>query len=164
MNPTRHTLHMFGNIPEPDAVAEHLRTYLNKHQITRADIEAEYLSKARPTVSISYVYLAGSGHSQHQPYTDEVLKTLFIAGKTISDFIDAELSQDHPTDKRFLLRYMELLCTRYELNQFKSTGFGHDVIFSKTPLDDHYPKFDNSLYVPPLTGHWAIAAKGAARD
>jgi len=96
--------------------------------------------------------------------SDDQMVRFFKEGHAISDYIDHELADDHPTDKRFLLRHMELLCFRYGLNRTTSTGYGHDVIFSRTPIAEHYSKFDNSLYVPPLTGHWALASKGAARD
>lgn len=132
--------------------------------VTRSQITEMYLSQNVPGTVVAFLYLATMNDKPERNYYGAEIDRLFLAGSYISDYINTELAQEHPTDKRFLLRYMELLCTRYDLNQFKSTGFGHDVIFSKTPLDEHYPKFDNSLYVPPLTGYWAIASKSAARD
>jgi hypothetical protein len=145
-------------------IATHVRTKLNLHKVTRADIVNHYEKTNVPDMTIVFVYLGSRNVQADAEITDEGLVKFAAAGQAISDYIDTELADDHPTDKRFLLRHMELLCFRYGLSRFTSTGFGHDVIYSRTPIAENYPKFDNTLYVPPLIGHWAIASKGAARD
>lgn len=147
-------------------VGEYLQTLLGRHYVSRADIVREYMSKNVPDMAVVFVYLGSRQLADDNPLglSEESLTRYFEEGRAISNYIDRELADDHPTDKRFLLRHMELLCMRYGLNRTTSTGFGHDVIFSREPLSEHYTKFDNSLYVPPLTGHWAIASKSAARD
>lgn len=149
---------------DTDNIAIHVRTKLNLHKITRADIVSHYEKTNVPDMTIAFVFLGSRGVQDNAEITDEGLVKFAAAGKAISDYIDTELADDHPTDRRFLLRHMELLCLRKGLSRLQSTGFGHDVIFSRAPIAEYYPKFDNSLYVPPLIGHWAIAAKGAARD
>lgn len=145
-------------------IATYVRTKLNLLKITRADIVAHYENTNVPDMTIVFVYLGSRGVQDNAEITDEGLVKFAAAGKAISDYIDTELADDHPTDKRFLLRHMELLCYRYGLNRNTSTGFGHDVIFSRKPIVENFPKFDNTLYVPPLTGYWAIASKSSARD
>lgn len=146
-----------------DSVADYVRTLLNKNDIYVSDLKAEFLRKNVPDMVIAFINL-GMSPVDDGCLQDSYVEELFTKGRAISEYIDRELADDHPTDKRFLLRHMELLCLRYGLKQHKSTGFGHDVIFSLEPIESYYPKFDNSLYVPPLTGHWALATKGAARD
>lgn len=144
--------------------AIHVRNILNVPLVTRGMIVAHYLGKNIPDMTVAFIYLASRHLLDTAVITDEGMQNFARQGRAISSYIDDELSDDHPTDKRFLLRHMELLCLRKGLSRLQSTGFGHDVIFSRTPLAEYYPKFDNSLYVPPLIGHWAIAAKGSARD
>lgn len=149
---------------DSEDIATHIRTKLNLHKVTRADIVAHYENTNVPDMAIVFVYLGSRNVRNDAEITEEGLVKFAAAGKAISEYIDTELADDHPNDKRFLLRHMELLCFRYGLNRTTSTGFGHDVIFSREPIAEHYAKFDNSLYIPPLTGHWAIATKGSARD
>lgn len=149
-----------------DSVGEHLKRLLNKTTISRADIVEAYVGKNTPNMAVAFIYLASRTVEDTNTigWSDRALTRYFNDGKAISDYIDHELADDHPTDRRFLLRHMELLCLRKGLSRLQSTGFGHDVIYSRVPIAEYYPKFDNTLYVPPLTGHWAIASKGAARD
>lgn len=147
-------------------VSEYLQTLIGSHMVSRADIVREYMGKNVPDMAVVFVYLGSRQLADDNPLglSEESLNRYFEEGRAISSYIDTELADDHPNDKRFLLRHMELLCYRYVLNRTTATGFGHDLIFSREPIAEHYPKFDNSLYVPPLTGHWAIATKSAARD
>ena len=96
-------------------------------------------------------------------YGADILFMAYRSGFAISDYIDRQLAQEHPTDKRYLLRYLEQLCDRYGKNSFVATGFGHDVIYSRVPLTENYKVFDNTLYVPPTKGYWAIVSKSATR-
>lgn len=84
-------------------------------------------------------------------------------GSAVCEFIDQQIAQEHPADKRFILRYFEQACLRYGLNHMTGLGFNHDVIYSRVKLTENYTNFDNTLYIPPLTGHWAIVQRRSAR-
>lgn len=95
--------------------------------------------------------------------TEDEVHRRYQDGTAICEFIDRTIAQEHPADKRFLLRYMEQACLRYGLNQMTSIGFNHDVIYVRGKLTENYTNFDNTLYVPPLTGQWAIVQRRSAR-
>lgn len=148
-----------------------LRRELNTDHITIGGIHEAFISVPVPHMVIARMHLTFpplvNGKLVVHDFTFDEQRTqqAYDNGAAICNFIDTVLAQEHPTDKRFLLRYMEQLCLRYGKSNDRSTGFGHDIIYSREkPIAGFYKGFDNTLYVPPLTGHWVIATKGSARD
>lgn len=146
----------------------HLLEILGKdpdHTITSTDIVENYLNTNVPVSEVVYIYLALTPEQRENQVllVNQNLLRAFDAGYAINKYINEELAQEHPTDKRFLLRSIENLCDRHGLSSHKCPGYGHDVIYSTKPIP--YTTFDNSLYIPPRRGYWAIVSKsGTARD
>jgi hypothetical protein len=132
-------------------------------EIPVAAVRERYTKTNVPELPVAYIALAMQTHvnryeagtlSPHQA------DALFAEGAAISNYIDRVLSQEHPMDKRFLLRYMENVCMQLGNTRQTSVGFGHVIVYSREPfVDSGYESFDNTLYVPPLTGHWAIVKR-----
>lgn len=153
---------------KPDA--QHLYAELQKvlgvpsEQVVFVEEIREHFNKnCTPKLTVAYIALAlqscPSGYDRGQLTLDQA-QTLFEQGQAISNYIDHVLSQEHPMDKRFLLRYMEQAALRYGHAEMTNVGFGHAVVYSRVPfVGDEFKTFDNSLYVPPLTGYWAIVKR-----
>lgn len=148
-----------------------LRRELQTDVITYGAIHAAFVSKCVPHMVVARVHFTlPQLKNGEMPIADTVMseatvERAYIEGAAVCNFVDNVLAQEHPMDKRFLLRYMEQLCIRYGKSNDRAIGFGHDIIYSREePIAGFYKAFDNTLYIPPLTGHWAIASKGSARD
>jgi hypothetical protein len=148
-----------------------LRRELQTDVITYGAIHAAFVSKCVPHMVVARVHFTlPQLKNGEMPFADTVMseatvERAYIEGAAVCNFVDNVLAQEHPMDKRFLLRYMEQLCIRYGKSNDRAIGFGHDIIYSREePIAGFYKAFDNTLYIPPLTGHWAIASKGSARD
>ena len=128
-------------------------------------LHEKFLSVDRPNLVVARMHLTLPPTVDGKiPTPDHVIETdeanrMYAQGAAICVYIDQHLAQEHPQDKRFLLRYMEQHCMRLGIPKQTLFGFGHRVIFSREPLPEQYSGFDNSLYVPPLTGHWAIVPR-----
>ena len=146
-----------------------LRKLLNTDIITIGAVHEYFVKNRTPHMVVARVHLTfpqlvdGAMPAAETILTATDVSERYLKGTAICEFIDGVLSQEHPADKRFLLRYMEQHCLRYGLNQVTSIGFGHDVIYSRGKLIESYTNFDNTLYVPPLTGQWAIVKRGSSR-
>ncbi len=131
--------------------------------VTVEAIREHFAKNCTPKMVVAYIALAFQSHSNC--YDEGVLfpenaAALFDQGQAISNYIDHVLSQEHPMDKRFLLRYMEQAALRYGHPEMTNVGYGHVVVYSRVPfVGDEFKTFDNSLYVPPLTGYWAIVKR-----
>lgn len=137
--------------------------------VSVADIVNEFHRVPVPEILVQVAYLGLTAAQIEQKPTEPLsiaeIQELLEAGVAVNNYITNFHTDEHQTDKRYLLRYIENLCERHNLNNHRSPGYGHDVIYSKTPLDHVVgAKFDNSLYLPPLKGYWAIVGKGSARD
>jgi len=148
-----------------------LRRELNTDVITFGDIHAAFIGQCVPNVVVARVHFTlpqlrnGEMPFASTVFSEATAERAYTEGAAICNFVDNVMAQEHPMDKRFLLRYMEQLCLRYVKSNDRSTGFGHDIIYSREkPEVSFYHTFDNTLYIPPLTGYWVIATKGAARD
>jgi hypothetical protein len=148
-----------------------LRRELQTDVITYGALHENFVSKCVPHMVVARVHFTlPQLVNGKMPFADTVMseatvERAYTEGAAICNFVDNVLAQEHPQDKRFLLRYMEQLCMRYGKSNDRALGFGHDIIYSRDPIGTgFYKAFDNTLYIPPLTGHWAIASKGSARD
>lgn len=139
---------------------------VNTNEIPAQKILDHYLTKSVPVMPVQEIALALQAWSKVKP-TDMLdvddLRDLQNEGRAISNYITQQLAQDHPADKRFLLRYLEHMCDHYKMRKPTAIGFGHDVIYSTEPLGETYKKFDNTLYVPPTKGYWAIVQRASSR-
>lgn len=148
-----------------DELYTHVTSALGVDNVTVGNVVDFYMGNNTPDAEVARVYLGLSPKQREErervlvPY---YLWETHVAGTAVCNFISNELAEDHPMDKRFLLRHIENLCERFNLNSHQCPGFGHDIIFSKEPLAS-YKTFDNSIYIPPLTGHWAIIRRGESR-
>jgi hypothetical protein len=137
-------------------------------EISSEMIDKKFLSVCTPDIITSRAHMAlprkehGYVVTSDIPMFPEDLVRLYRNGTAVCEFIDNHMAQDHPDDKRFLLRHLENVSLRHGLREQRVPGFSHDVIYSRTPLLG-YKTFDNTLYYPPLTGYWAIARR-ASRD
>lgn len=148
-----------------------LRRELNTDVITYGGIHEAFTAACVPNMVVARVHFTlPQLKNGEMPFADTLLteagtERTYTEGSAICNFVDTVLAQEHPMDKRFLLRYMEQLCLRYGKSNDRAIGFGHDIIYSREkPVANFYTAFDNTLYIPPLTGYWAIASKGSARD
>lgn len=138
---------------------------LNSDVITCGALHAKFMSVSVPNMVVARVHLTlpqlvhGELPNADKILTEAEANKAYEDGTAICNFIERSLVHEHPADKRFLLRYMEHLSYHYNLAHQTSIGFGHDVLYSREPLGDNYKSFDNSLYVPPLTGYWAIVKR-----
>ena len=140
---------------------------LNVDVVTVGAIHENFISNRVPHMVITRMHLTlpplvdGVMPASETILTEAGVQKLYNDGSAICEFIDRTIANEHPADKRFILRYLEQLCLRYGLNHATGIGFQHDVIYTRGKLTDNYKVFDNTLYVPPLTGQWAIVSKGA---
>ena len=134
----------------------------------RANLENFYMKTNVPPVEIQALYLGKYHEADIDPALEEIddhndaLYECYCNGLVILNFLYEKNYDSHPLDKSMLLIYTEQMCKRYNLRSHKTTGFGHDIVYSTTPLA--YTKFDNDLYLPPSEGYWAIVSRGGARD
>jgi len=139
---------------------------VKSNEIPAQKILDHYLTKPVPVQPVQEIVLALQAWTKVKP-TDMLdvddLRDLQDEGRAISNYITRQLVQDHPADKRFLLRYLEQMCDHYNMHKHTAIGFGHDVIYSAEPLGASFKTFDNSLYVPPTKGYWAIVQKASSR-
>ena len=126
------------------------------------EIVEQYHAVAVPSLEVQALYHGSTVNAPNTGRTYKNLYEIYRDGITILNFMRVTNSESHPTDKRYLLIYIEEMCKRFNLTTHKCPGFGHDVLYSVNPIS--YSKFDNSLYVPPTTGYWAIVGRGMARD
>ena len=144
-----------------------LRKLLDVEVVTIGAVHENFINTRVPHMVVARVHLTfpqlvnGEMPAAETILTEEGVQRRYNDGSAICEFIDHVLVQDHPADKRFILRHLEQLCLRYGLNQSTCIGFGHDVIYSRGKLPENYKAFDNTLYIPPLTGEWAIVSKGS---
>jgi hypothetical protein len=138
---------------------------LNSREITFGALHEKFMSVSVPNMVVARVHLTLPQlvHGE-MPNADHIIgedhaNKCYEDGTAICNFIERMLVQEHPADKRFLIRYMEHISYHYNIPRQTSIGFGHDVVFSREPLGDSFKSFDNSLYVPPLTGYWAIVKR-----
>jgi hypothetical protein len=135
-------------------------------EIPAQKILDHFLTKPVPVQPVQEIVLALQAWSTVKP-TDMLdvddLRDLQNEGRAISNYITQQLVQDHPADKRFVIRYLEQMCEHYKMNKHTAVGFSHDVIYSTEPLGESYKTFDNSLYVPPTKGYWAIVQRASSR-
>lgn len=135
----------------------------NDQEIPVASVRERFAKKNVPELPVAYIALALQTYPNQ--FKDGVLSpsqadAMFAQGAAISNYIDNVLSQEHPMDKRFLLRYMEQVCLQLGNTRQTSVGFGHVIVYSREPfVDSGFESFDNSLYVPPLTGYWSIVQR-----
>ena len=132
----------------------------------RENLERFYMKTNVPSVEIQALYL-GKYHEAEVEFeeidaSNDALYECYCNGLVILNFLYEKNYDSHPLDKSMLLIYTEQMCKRYNLRSHKTTGFGHDIVYSTTPLA--YTKFDNDLYMPPSEGYWAIVSRGGARD
>jgi hypothetical protein len=131
--------------------------------VTVEAVRENFDKNCTPKMVVAYIALAFQSYTncyKEGKLTPEQAVALFKDGQAISNYIDRVLSQEHPMDKRFLLRYMEQAAMRYGHPEMTNVGYGHVVVYSRVPfVGDEYKTFDNSLYVPPLTGYWAIVKR-----
>lgn len=154
--------------PDSQNLYEELQTILGvplDQVVFVEEIREHFHKNCTPKMIVAYLSLAlqslpnPNGYDDGSLTPDQVLE-LFERGQAISNYIDYVLSQEHPMDKRFLLRYMEQAALRYGHAEMTNVGFGHAVVYSRVPFDgDEFKAFDNSLYVPPMTGYWAIVKR-----
>lgn len=136
-------------------------------EISSAMIDKKFLSVCTPDIVTVRAHLALARKEHGYVVTSEIpmfpedLISLYRDGSAICRFIDGQMAQDHPDDKRFLLRRLEHVALHHNIREQRVPGFGHDVLYSTTPLPDCYKVFDNTLYYPPLTGYWAIAQRSS---
>lgn len=136
-------------------------------EITSDMIDKKFLSVCTPDIVTLRAHLAlrrkehGYVVTAEEILTPEELVRLYRNGSAICEFIENQVLQEYPADKRFLLRHLELTALVHNLREQRVPGFGHDVIYSRTPLQECYKVFDNTLYYPPLTGYWAIAQRAS---
>jgi hypothetical protein len=132
-------------------------------EIPFAAIRERFAKKNVPELPVAYIALALQTYPSM--YQDGMISpgqadAMFAQGSAISNYIDNVLSQEHPMDKRFLLRYMEQVCMQLGNTRQTSVGFGHVIVYNREPfIGEGFETFDNSLYVPPLTGYWAIVKR-----
>ncbi len=142
-----------------------LQKELGTDVVTYGAIHKNFVSKPVPKMVVSLIHLTmqplvnGELLGADTVIFPAMAELLYIEGLAISSYIDKAHAQEHPMDKRYLLRYLEHLCLRHGTEKQTAIGFGHTVIYSRKPLGDQYKSFDNTQYVPPLTGHWAIAGR-----
>lgn len=152
---------------EDKILLEKYQEFYGTLEITSRMIDEKFRSVCTPDIVTSRAHLAlrrrehGYIHVDDVPMFKEDLVRLYRSGTAICDFIDNQMAQDHPDDKRFLLRRLELIALQHNIREQRVPGFSHDVIYSRTPLPDCYKVFDNTLYYPPLTGYWAIAQRSS---
>lgn len=148
---------------------EVLQKLLGVDVVTIGAVHENFVSHRVPHMVVARVHLTFQSLVDGvMPEADRILdegevESRYRDGSAICEFIDRVLVQDHPADKRFILRHMENLCLRYGLNQTTCIGFGHDVIYTRGKLVGNYSNFDNTLYIPPLTGEWAIVQRRGSR-
>lgn len=146
----------------PTSPFEVLCQELNTNEITYGTLHEKFMSAPVPNMVVARIHLTLppliDGHMPHAHtiITELDAHLLYEQGKVICEYIDRVLIAEHPVDKRFLLRYLENRSLQFDQPEQKSVGYGHVVVYSREPLAAEYTGFDNSLYVPPLTGHWAI--------
>lgn len=146
-----------------------LKKELGTDVVTYGAIHKNFVSTPVPKMVVALIHLTMQPQVNGElPGADIVVdsamaNTLYAEGLAVSTYIDKAHAQEHPLDKRYLLRYLEHLCLRHGTEKQTAIGFGHDIIYSRKPLAAQYKSFDNTQYVPPLTGHWAIVGRPSQR-
>lgn len=141
------------------------KTLKTEGPITYGMLHDNYMNTNVPSLIVSniYQYLSCAHLDRDMVLSVDDIDAAFTKGSAILMYADTQLAQEHPTDKRFLLRYLEQICLRLGTSNQVAPGYGHDIMYSRKPIVETYPKFDNSLYIPPSMGYWAIIAR-KARD
>lgn len=154
----------------PDHTAyDVLRTLLGTETVTIGAVHENFISTRTPHMVVARIHLTfpvlvdGEMPCADTILTEQNVQERYERGSAVCEFIDQHIAQEHPADKRFILRYFEQACLRYGLNQMTGIGFNHDVIYVRGKLAENYTNFDNTMYVPPLTGQWAIVQRRSAR-
>lgn len=159
------------NGPRPEADPELSDTQVRLCKQVAHYID-DYFQTSHPEADSIYVFLAiealnpekGLHWFPAEATTAEMLHDLLLSGRGIYNYAKRKLVDQTHVDSRFAILSLEAYCDQHKLNSLRMpTGNGMDVFYSRTPLE-HYPRFDNQLFVPALKGYYGIVGKGGRDD
>lgn len=127
-------------------------------------VDAIFYTTRQPPVSIIHAKLGAEGAAQFsqnptRDYTLSVFQTLILQGQIIYDFLANGSLEILPyQNARTAIIDAERLCNTLQMDEIYVTTAQHEIYFGlgKHEAEAKLGSFDNTLYIPPLTGCYGI--------